>query len=422
MKNFFIIAVLLLSTGAFLNFWVSESESLSTTLRGDVQLQWMWAVIDGIILLVCFRHGRQLIAVAKKQIPVLLFVGWGAMSIFWSLEPELSVRRVVGLFCTTAFGFYLGLRFSVVKLLRLLGATLAIAVAASILVGIFFPSAGLSSGSMLGAWRGVYETKNTMARVMGLAFVSFSCLFFSSERKRSWYLVWMMGALTLIALSQSMTAVLVTAITCAIGLWHRLRLGPGAAIAGLAAVCLLGVVAAMSFAGDTDAVFQFLGRNSTLTGRTYLWQLSLDAALRRPVLGTGWDVFWATAEADRIRNLIRWDAPHAHDAFLDLWLNVGIIGLGLFMIALFDCTRRSVRFRNTTHRAREWPVLFYSFIFFYMFTETMLVDRHSIFQIMFCAISVALNRLQEPNAKYDRMDVLAPAELELVPDGSLVPG
>jgi exopolysaccharide production protein ExoQ len=401
MKNLFLVTVFLLSTGAFLNFWITDATSLSTTLRGDVHLQWMWAAIDVIILLFCFRHARQLIAVAKKQFPVLLFVCWGAMSIFWSLDPELSARRLLGLICTTAFGFYLGLQFSMTKLLRLLGVTLAIAVIASILVEISFRWAGVGSGSMLEAWRGIYETKNTMARIMGLGCFSFLCLFLSSERKRSWYLVWMIGALTLIALSQSITAVLVTAITCAIGFWHRLHLKPAAAIAGIAALCLLGVVGAASLAGDTDAMFRFLGRDSTLTGRTYLWQLSLDAALRRPILGAGWDVFWGTAEADRIRSLVGWDAPHGHNAFLDLWLDTGIIGVTLFLIALLDCTRRAMRYNNANSRAPEWPLMFYSFMFFYMFTETALVDRHSIFQIMFCAISVAL-RAQERSETYER--------------------
>ncbi|MGI8959261.1 MAG: O-antigen ligase family protein [Bryobacteraceae bacterium] len=406
MRSLIIVAVLLLSSGAFLNFWVSDATALETTLKGDTTLQWMWAAVDAVVLIVCLMNIREVIGAARRQVPLLLFVVWAMLSLVWSQNPQLTLRRDLGLICTTAFGIYLGIRFELKALLRLLAFTLALAIVGSIVAAVLFPAAGLMSGALLGAWRGIYIHKNTMARIMGLAFVTFSCLTLDSKRNRWVYSGFLLGAFGLIVLSRSITAILVTLITCAVGLWRRRQLRRAESVAFFAVVLLAGVSVSAVLEGNTDALFQFIGRSSTLSGRTYLWQLSFEAVAQRPFLGSGWDVFWGTSEGDRIRALIGWDAPHAHNAFLDLSLNVGIIGLGLFLVGLFGCMRRARRYSaNPDHAIREFPLLFYSYIFFYMFTETMLVDRHSLFQIMLFAIPVALNRSQREEPVYQAREM-----------------
>lgn len=396
MQKLFFILVLLLTTGAFLNFWVADADSLATAVKGDAQLQWFWLCVDSTVMLLCLPHVREIIRAAKGHIPLLLFVVWGTFSISWSLDPVLSVRRIAGLICTSALGLYLGIRYDVKTLLKVVGRALAIAVAASFLAALFLPSFGLMWGGLQGSWRGVFVHKNTMARVMVFAAISFSYLCLDSKRNRWFYAPCLLGALTLIALSQSMSAAAVLALAGAIGFLVRVRLRPFAAIASFAILLLAGVAIGTLFAGKTDAALALVGKDSTLTGRTYLWQLSLDAVWHRPFLGSGWDVFWGTAEGDRIRALIGWDAPHAHNAFLDFSLNVGIVGLLLFLSGLLDGIRKAIRYAGVGNRPfSHWPLLFYSFVFIYMFTETMIVDRHSIFQILFCAIPVAMKREEE---------------------------
>jgi O-antigen ligase len=164
-------------------------------------------------------------------------------------------------------------------------------------------------------------------------------------------------------------------------------------MAAAALLVLIAVAAGFLAGGRSDVIFQAAGKDATLTGRTYLWQFCAQAIQQNPLLGSGWDVFWSGPGGDRIRGLAGWDAPHGHNAFIDFSLNAGVVGLGLFLLALFDCIRRSLRYDRAEGAAiAEWPLLFYVFVFLYMFTETITVDRHSLFQIMFCALSVAVNR------------------------------
>jgi O-antigen ligase len=97
-------------------------------------------------------------------------------------------------------------------------------------------------------------------------------------------------------------------------------------------------------------------------------------------------------EADAIRSEVHWQTPHAHNAFIDLALNTGLVGLAIFLASLFDCLRRALRYSREPGRPfKFWPLLYYSYIFFYMFTETTTVDRHSLFNVLFCAISVSMS-------------------------------
>jgi O-antigen ligase len=108
-------------------------------------------------------------------------------------------------------------------------------------------------------------------------------------------------------------------------------------------------------------------------------------------LGAGWDVFWTGPEADAIRAAVHWQTPHAHNAFIDLALNTGLVGLTIFLASLFDCFRRALRYSREPDRPFNfWPLLYYSYILFYMFTETTTVDRHSLFNILYCAVSVSM--------------------------------
>src|SRR5258708_33971572 len=112
-----------------------------------------------------------------------------------------------------------------------------------------------------------------------------------------------------------------------------------------------------------------MGRDASLTGRTDLCQVSIAAMLQRPLLGAGWDVFWMGPEADDIRSLVGWQTPHAHNAFIDLSLNTGLVGLAIFLPSLCDCLRRAVRYsRDPARPFTSWPLLDYGNIFFFMFT------------------------------------------------------
>jgi O-antigen ligase len=95
-----------------------------------------------------------------------------------------------------------------------------------------------------------------------------------------------------------------------------------------------------------------LGRDLSLTGRTDIWELAVEAGWDRPILGAGYRSFWTL-----LSNTLRWG--HGHNSFLDLWLELGFVGLGLFLVVIAIAIRRAVyHMKSEPGRLGLWPMIF----------------------------------------------------------------
>ena len=78
------------------------------------------------------------------------------------------------------------------------------------------------------------------------------------------------------------------------------------------------------------------GKDTTLSGRTLIWEASLDAFSRRPWLGYGFDaLFWQdhlSPETAEIWRQVGFDNFHAHNGILQVMLEVGIVGTVIFAV------------------------------------------------------------------------------------------
>ena len=87
------------------------------------------------------------------------------------------------------------------------------------------------------------------------------------------------------------------------------------------------------------AVIEGVGRDTTLTGRTEIWERAL-ALVSNPVWGAGFETFWLGP-----RLIAMWKAfpvflpNQAHNGYLEMYLNLGIVGLVLFVFALASSYR-----------------------------------------------------------------------------------
>jgi O-antigen ligase len=82
---------------------------------------------------------------------------------------------------------------------------------------------------------------------------------------------------------------------------------------------------------DTAAlVAPSLGRDATLTGRTQLWDELMAMKINR-VVGTGYESFWLGDRAQYFWDKYWWHPNQAHNGYLEIYLNLGCIGLFLLM-------------------------------------------------------------------------------------------
>ncbi len=93
------------------------------------------------------------------------------------------------------------------------------------------------------------------------------------------------------------------------------------------------LVAIAAVAGWTEAAFgvstfvieDLLGRTTTLTGRTDIWQMVREVG-SDPWFGAGFMSFWELPEANAISQLYPGGMYTAHNGFLEMYLDGGLIG------------------------------------------------------------------------------------------------
>ena len=156
-----------------------------------------------------------------------------------------------------------------------------------------------------GAWTGIFGQKNFLAMNMFILYVSALAIMLDKGSWR-WFRLAAMGiaplALALIFLAKSgTTTIMVIGATGAL-LGHAFLWQPASRIRHMRfLLVLLGAVLAIVLALVLFGFMQFdaqasvlnaLGKDSTLTGRTYLWETAQREMAENPWLGRGADGFW----------------------------------------------------------------------------------------------------------------------------------
>ena len=75
-----------------------------------------------------------------------------------------------------------------------------------------------------------------------------------------------------------------------------------------------------------EIILVLLGRNITLTDRDVLWKVLLGMHTN-PWIGTGFESFWLGNRLEYISDMMSWIPNEAHNGYLEIYLNLGIIGL-----------------------------------------------------------------------------------------------
>jgi len=81
-------------------------------------------------------------------------------------------------------------------------------------------------------------------------------------------------------------------------------------------------------------VLPTLGRDSTLTGRSALWQQLLRMSSERPFFGVGFESFWLGPRLDKMWSLFSFHPNEAHNGYLEILLNLGWTGVALLAVIL----------------------------------------------------------------------------------------
>ena len=406
----FVVLALLLYAGAVLQLVRLQGvggELSVDVLSGDPLLRYSYIAIYVITFFLLLQRWQGFIYFATRDKLLLLLVGIAVVSVFWSVQPDVTLPRSAALLGTTLFGVYLATRFSLREQLLLVAWTLGISVLASLLFIVALPSYAEFADFRGSAIRGAFIHKNSLGRVMALAAMVF-LLFFLSDRRYRWVTGVGFGlSVGLLLLSRSATALVVFLVLLfLLPLYKGLRWRYGSLVPVLiAGVGLCGGIV-MWLSGSEQNALSTVGRDVTLTGRTQLWAAVLDMIWQHPWLGYGYGAFWLgwQGEAAHIGlaliypqyvNPISGIPPHAHNGFLDLWLDLGLLGLSVFALGFLLAVSRALAWLKSSNAAEGyWPLVYLSFALLFSMTESTTLRLNSMFWVLY--VSTLLSTFVKP--------------------------
>lgn len=119
--------------------------------------------------------------------------------------------------------------------------------------------------------------------------------------------------------------------------------------------------------GINAQLAEAVGRNPTLTGRTDLWKFLLSMHTN-PLFGTGYDSFWLGPRLEFIwRKFYLFN--EAHNGYLDVYLNLGLIGLSLLLVYLIASYQRICRRLAAGSSLALLSLALWTVLLFYNVTE-----------------------------------------------------
>ena len=330
-----------------------QGAGVSASLLGDfLALGAAEAVITGLwlalygwaALRLLFRDGaRWLFWLLRYRLLLVLLVGGVIVSVSWSIDPMLSLRRVIHFAGTALLAFYIGYFFPIRQLLLLIASGLGLLLLASVMAALLLPDLGIQLYEGKLVWKGLFSDKNSLGFSAATAMLLSVMLAWNATRVAQRLLFLLLAGVAAVALLGSQSATSLVAMSVGLGVMLFLF---GVARAGLsrtAAVVLLSIAAVLAILTlkgvDLSFLFSALGRSSDLTGRQQIWEAVEYLIAQRPWTGTGYGTIWfPTAESEWQQQMLNltWVAHHAHNGFFQTASQLGLPATALAIFFLLQ--------------------------------------------------------------------------------------
>ncbi|MBT8582837.1 hypothetical protein G6653_08655 [Polynucleobacter paneuropaeus] len=277
----------------------------------------------------------------KNLAPIIILVGLEFLSTLWSYESEVTLRRSVQqlfLFICLCSPFFL--KVDINKLLLWIGYLFFFIVVVNLLL---IPISGISDFG----YSGYFTHKNSLGQVSVLAtyflfFMVFQC---KAKWERYFWLLASMGALALCLLSNSKTSIALL-LVCPLFAIQSLRIShlpdPLSKMIWLNFFTIIIFLILACFYFNFYSIYDvsdLLYGDGTFTGRTKIWSFVEPYMENNIILGSGYGAFWNLGSSSAsigfgfIEGIIQ-----AHNGYLDVVLEIGLLGLllvSLYLLTIF---------------------------------------------------------------------------------------
>ncbi|MFZ0962481.1 MAG: O-antigen ligase family protein [Terriglobia bacterium] len=337
----------------------SGGYSLDATLEGSPTDAFIFTALIAVGIIVLVRRRKRAKVFLKASLPVLIYFAYCLLSLGWSPIPDVAFKRWIKATGDVVMVLIVVTDVDPIAALRRLFSRVGFILFPASIVLIRYTDLGRGytpDGQPMNT--GVTTNKNTLGLVVfviGLG-VLWGLRALLRDRDQPHRRRRLLAQFTLLAfvmallqMAHSATSVACFVLGSTIMLLTGLRVirrSPAAVRTVVLTIALTGGLAYLS--GADEMVIRALGRKPDLTGRTDIWKAIIPMA-RNPIIGVGYESFW-NSMSQTLSTLDRFEFGNlvsAHNGYLDIYLNIGLVGVGLVaLILIHGYLRASVAFRR----------------------------------------------------------------------------
>ena len=388
---------------AALTHTIIGSELASLLLRELIGWAGALAILGGLVVLasLSFIAQREMIEWhGLLPISLLVFVGWAAFSVFWSQYNWASLGSVIYLVAVTMLGIYIALVRDTIQIARAFGDVLRAALVVSLVLEIFsgvlidtaLPFLGIQGNlAKLGPLQGIFGSRNEFGIVTLIAIVTFGTELRTRSVRRGVAVGSLIVAMLTLLVTRSPIAVgtLVVVALAALALYVLRRAAPDRKRIGQ--FVLLGstvTIALVAWAARTP-IINALSASSELNKRLAIWRPLRLLIPTHELEGWGWAGHWWQSLPPFM--FVR-DGSEASalNAYLDVWFQVGLIGLFAFV---FMVGLAFVRSWLLASRQRSfvyaWPALVLVVLLFTALADSSILVEFGWLTFVVCSVKAS---------------------------------
>lgn len=297
-----------------------------------------------------------------------------SLSFLWSDTPDIALKTSLSLLTVSLIAIYFAKQYTWPEIFNFLRWINLIVVILSYYAVFFMEGKGGA------AWNGILGHKNQFSFFMAQTILLWLMYAIYSRKHAGLSIVVLV--VCAIAFQRGNSGASKVLLVILISLWAYLgfvkKLQVKWAFVSVVLFLIVSICLTILVTENLEFIFvDTLNKDMTLTGRTDFWPILVNKINQRPILGYGLSSFWQpwlgadNPGGDVIVAKTQFRPVHAHNGFLDMGLELGWLGVALFVISFFNNVAKGVVYLSRNPMpAAGLPLLLLTYTVIPNLTET----------------------------------------------------
>lgn len=378
---FYLLAVLINPSGP--QWGVKSNDVFDITMSNPInQVYYSFIFILAVIAII--PHYKNFFNWLNREKFILFFFIWAGITVLIAINPFVAFKRYFQYILTSLVFISFFLNFSNEKLLlNLLKYLFSTYLIITFMICVLIPDA---KDPTFNTWRGLHATKNNLGQYAAILIIFFSYQYINSISwlNKLYNIFFLLLSFILLLGSFSMTNIVLIVVFVIFLLLLNLKkvfnilgIGYNFIILLISVYTIIISSTLILFPEISIIFFDITGKDPTLTGRTDIWLLLLTQNSNNLITGVGFQSFWIPEKLSKLILFQYWLPNQSHNGYLDIILEIGIVGLIVFLLMIYSFIKNA-----KTNNNYIWIIIvFYTLLL--NLSESTLIRPHHFTNVMF---------------------------------------